>query len=114
MMGFAQPDAYGTTITIGSNVSVNGPTATTWIEPTPRPYVIVIYGSDANYPEQADNPFEGVEPLWRRRWRLSLEAIDRYKRLARRVRLRVRGRWYRPLHVARVCAQSERWRVLAA
>lgn len=105
------------TVVIRSTVSNSAPTtATLWNEPEqlfPGYYPTVIIIESQPPREEWRDLFEG-EPLWRRRWRLSLEAIDRYKRLARRSRLRVRSQWRRTTHVARVCAQSARWRVLAS
>lgn len=107
-MGFATPtsDYFGTTVIVSSNVRTSDTTTSLWLEP-PSPYVFVYEREEP----KKENIFDGVEPFWRRRWRLSLEAIDRYRRAARKVRLRVANQWFRVRYVARVCAQSERWRV---
>ena len=115
MMGFATP-SYPSTIVISSNVPVSGATTTAWFDERQSnwpSYTIVIEADGYDEPKAA-SIFDGVEPMWRRRWRLSLEAIDRYRRAARKVRLRGASQWRRVLYVVRVCAQSERWRVLAS
>jgi len=70
----------------------------------------VFYVSNYYEPEPAEQIFES--PLQRRR-RLSLEALNRYRREARHFVLRVVSVWQRVVYVSRTCAQSERWRVLA-
>lgn len=120
MIAFAAPDQRRhwretTAITVTSNVDINSPTATAWANPDgySTQYVIIYSGPSANYDPNPASIFDGVEPMWRRRWRLSLEAIARYRREARRVRLRVVSQWRRPVSVARTCSQAERWRVAA-
>jgi hypothetical protein len=114
MMGFAAPTTpYQSTVTISSNMPLNGPTVTAWAEPQVTPYTIVIYANESEEPAPVWKDIFGPEPFWKRRWRLSLEAIDRYRRAARRFRLRVAALWKKPVSVRRVCSQAGRWRVLA-
>lgn len=120
MIAFTDPVSRhwlnSTTITVTSsyNGATSTATASNWQEREyTTPYVIIYSGSGANYAPAPSNIFEGVEPMWRRRWRLSLEAIARHRRAARRVRLRTVSQWRRPVSVARTCSQAERWRVLA-
>lgn len=119
MIGFAEPTQDQTWT--GSVYVVTGPTATTTafdVYPRHRnePYVIVIEsrhtGNDLDLTKWSD--VLGNESVPQRRRRLSLEAIKRFVALARRSRLHVQSVWSRVVHVARVCAQSERWRVLAS
>lgn len=112
MIAFAKQTAgYSDTIIISPYARVNGPTVSAWADaPTAGPEIYWIEVPAQREPDPTDI-FKNVEPFWRRRWRLSLEAIDRYRRAARKVRLRVANQWFRIRYVARVCAQSERWRV---
>jgi hypothetical protein len=87
-------------------------TATTFATPIERntPYVVYSYANDYDS-APAKTPEREFETERHRRWRLSLEAIGRHRRAARRIRLRVVSQWQRPVSVARTCSQAERWRV---
>jgi hypothetical protein len=114
MIACAEPThhwQYPRTATITSNISATSPTATVWIEDYHAPYVVVSYGYEGSANSGPANPSFELETERHRRWRLSLEAIVRHRRAARRVRLRVVSQWQRPISVARACSQAERWRV---
>ncbi len=96
------------TYVTGDNYSDGGTAATAWLPI--RVEVVYISSWNNNAPAPTEHVFES--PLQRRR-RLSLEAVARFRRAARRFVQRITSIWRRPVTVARVCAQSERWRVLA-
>lgn len=122
MIGWSEPTQGSERTWTGSVYAMNGSRGTTSAYDFDRqfaystPYVIVIESrSVANeyLPNWSD--VLGNESIPQRRRRLSLEAIKRLAIVARRApRLRVRSRWRRRVHVARTCALSERWRVLAS
>jgi len=96
------------TYATGDDWNRDGGTATTAWLPVHADVVYVSSWYDA--PAPTEHVFES--PRQRRR-RLSLEAITRFCKLARQVRLRIVSIWQRPVTVTRVCALSERWRVTA-
>ncbi len=105
MIAFASPTS---TYATGDYYSDGGTASGPWL---PIGGTSVAYSSIGYYGEPAptDDVFE--TPQERRR-RLSLEAIARFRKLARHVRRRIVSVWQRPVTAARVCALSERWRVL--